>query len=252
METEKKINMQKEKKTKFVVSVKNAEEAKAVIENSEGLVDVIDVKNPEESTLGAAYPWVAEEVKEVVKGRAKTAISIGDLDSRQGFASLKAYAAAALGFDFITASFFRIKTREQVAILEEKIKEAIALANKKTKIIAACYADYERANAIDFFSVASSVKHASMILLDTYIKDGKNLFDFASEDELLKLKNLCKKRKIKLIIAGSLREKHLERALSIGSDYIGFRGILCEGKDISGKKVKEVFELIGNILISEG
>lgn len=230
--------------TKFVVSVKNAKEAEILIRNAKSFVDIIDVKNPEESTLGASYPWVIEEVKRVIKGKASLAISIGDLDFKPGFAGLKAYAAALFNPDFITASFFRIKSSDEIRLLEESIKKAVSLVNRKTKIIAACYADYERADAVDFLSVVKSVRHANYMLLDTYIKDGKNLFDFASEDELSKLKNLCKKRKIKLIIAGSLREKHLDRALSIGSDYIGFRGILCEEGEITERKVRKVFGLI--------
>jgi hypothetical protein len=70
---------------KILISVKDRAEAEAVLDT--GGVDFLDIKNPEEGTLGASKPWIIEEISEIPHGKTKIAASIGDLDYRPGSAA---------------------------------------------------------------------------------------------------------------------------------------------------------------------
>ena len=102
-----------------MISIKDIDEAIAVIEG--GGVDILDVKNPEEGTLGANHPWVIEEIKEILPEDIELGASIGDLDYKPGTASLAALGAAACNVDYITASMYGVKTSKEVGDMTKKI-----------------------------------------------------------------------------------------------------------------------------------
>jgi len=232
---------------KVMISVKDKKEASAVIKGSSGRVELIDIKNPEEGTLGANYPWVIKGIKKIVPKNMKVAASIGDLDFKPGFASFAAYGASFLELDYIAASMFNVKKEEEVEEIESSVYRAIKLNNKKTELIIAGYADYGRIKTVNPFDFIDRLRFASMVMLDTAIKDGKNIFNFFSKEELLKFRQKCDEKNMKFILAGSLREKHLKDAIEIEPDYLGFRGIVCENKEVKEKKVKALMELLKNV-----
>jgi len=229
---------------KILISVKDKKEASAVIKGSSGGVELIDIKNPEEGTLGANYPWVIQEIKKVVPKSMKIAASIGDLDFKPGFASLAAYGASFLGLDYITASIFNVKNENEVEEIESSIFKSMRLNNEKTELIIAGYADYGRIETVNPFDFIGRLRFASMVMLDTAIKDGKNIFSFFSKQELLEFKQKCRKKNMKFILAGSLREADLKDAVKISPDYLGFRGIVCGNGEVKEKKVRKLVEML--------
>ena len=66
-----------------------------------------------------------------------------------------------------------------------------------------------------------------VILIDTAIKDGSNLFDNMSFDELAEFVGRCREDKIMCALAGSIKEKHLDDLAKLDPDLIGVRGALC-------------------------
>ena len=64
-------------------------------------------------------------------------------------------------------------------------------------------------------------------LIDTAIKDGSNLFDCLSFDELAEFVGSCREAGIMCALAGSIKEKHLDDLARLAPDLIGVRGALC-------------------------
>jgi uncharacterized protein (UPF0264 family) len=221
---------------KILISIKDAAEAKEVA--AAGGVDIVDVKNPEEGTLGANHPWVIEEVKALFSRRTLIAASIGDLDFKPGSASLAAYGAASLEVDYITASMFKVKTKEEVRVMTEKLLRT--LEEFDTGLIVAGYADFHRCGSISPFEFLQSVEGAEYIMIDTAIKDGKSLLDFVALDELTEFKEKAHDLGVKLILAGSIRYPQLHKVKKVGADVLGFRGIVCENGTVKKSLVERL------------
>jgi uncharacterized protein (UPF0264 family) len=221
---------------KVLISIKDGMEARAVA-GVKG-VDIIDVKNPLEGTLGANNPWVIEEIKEILPSETQIAASIGDLDFKPGGASLAAYGAASIGLDYITASMFKIKRAEEVKTMTKKLLKA--LHEFKTGLIIAGYADFNRCSSIDPFEFLPSIEGADYIMLDTAIKDGKNILDFITIDELKDFKERAHDLGLKLIVSGSIRYSQLQKIKEVMPDVVGFRGIVCENGTVKSELVSKL------------
>jgi uncharacterized protein (UPF0264 family) len=224
----------------ILISIKNADEAKEV-RGIKG-ISIIDIKNPAEGTLGANHPWVIEEIKEILNGEMEIAASIGDLDFKPGSASLAAFGAASLGLDYITASMYKIKSKEDVKTMTSKLKKT--LEESGSKLIVAGYADFERSGSANPFEFLSYAEGADLIMLDTWLKDGKNILDFISSEGLMDFKERSHDLGMDLIIAGSLRFPQLELIKEIEPDFLGFRGIICEKGSVKRGLVKKLVEAL--------
>jgi hypothetical protein len=229
---------------RVLISIKDKKEASEVL--AAGGVDILDIKNPGEGTLGANKPWVIKEVMELLPPRIEVAASIGDLDFKPGTASLAAYGVARLGVDYVVASFYGVKTTEQAEKLSRALKRALAEEGGGAKLIISGYADYWRTGSANPFEF---VKHVScdVIMLDTAVKDGRNILDFASVERLREFVDLAHERGMETCISGSLRIPHLERAVSIGSDILGFRGAACEAGVVKRSRVEELLRALGRL-----
>jgi uncharacterized protein (UPF0264 family) len=86
--------------TKLLISPKTIEEAKIVVSAD---VDFIDCKNPEEGSLGANFPWIIKEMKNLIpkEGSQLLSATIGDFPNLPGSASLAALGAVVSGADII-------------------------------------------------------------------------------------------------------------------------------------------------------
>ena len=62
--------------TGLLISVRSADEARIALA---GGADVIDVKEPSRGALGAATPFVWDEVREVVAGCRPVSVALGEL-----------------------------------------------------------------------------------------------------------------------------------------------------------------------------
>src|SRR3954468_8435691 len=62
--------------TRFLVSVRNADEAQIALQ---GGADVIDVKEPRRGALGPADPEVWRVIKELVDGQTATSVALGEV-----------------------------------------------------------------------------------------------------------------------------------------------------------------------------
>ncbi len=229
------------KRVKLLVSPKNLEEAKVVVKHEE--VDYIDCKNPSEGSLGANFPWIIKQMKNLIQfsGSQLLSATIGDFPNLPGSASLAALGAAVAGADIIKIGLKGPTTENESIYLMEKVVKAVKEYNRDIKVVVAGYADRIRMESSpDFLSlpVIASKSGADIVMLDTYIKDGKGLFDFLNIDQLKLFKDKAKELKLEVALAGNLRKESLPKIREIWPDIIGVRSIVCEGYDRNNGMIK--------------
>jgi hypothetical protein len=218
---------------KLLVSPKNLQEAKTTI--SAG-VDYIDCKNPVEGSLGANFPWIIKQMKNIIPKNNGTKLSaaIGDFPYLPGTASLAALGAATSGADIIKVGLKGPKNEQEGIALMEKVVKAVKQHDPTKLVVAAGYADYSRMDSSpEFLSIPSiaAKSNADIAMLDTYIKDNKNLFDFLDINQLKTFNNKAKEYNLQVALAGRLSLEDIDPIKEISPDLIGVRSVVCEGFD---------------------
>ncbi len=229
---------------KVLVSPMSVEEA---LESLKGGADIIDVKNPKEGSLGANFPWVIREIKDIVKKEGKLlSATVGDMEFKPGTASLAALGAAVAGADYIKVGLFGVRTENQVYEMMRNVVKAVKDYNPNAMVVAAAYADFSRINSVPPLKIAEPAYKAGcdVIMVDTGIKDGKNLFEFMSIEELQKFIESARERGMLSALAGSLSWDHIERLKMLSPDVIGVRTMVCE----NGRNSKIRSDLVAKLV----
>jgi len=207
----------------LLVSPATIEEAKKALS-----ADIVDVKRPEEGSLGASFPWIIRAIKDLTHKPVSAAI--GDFDYKPGGAALTALGAAAAGADYIKIGlmFDGIKEAE---MLIHSVTRAVKETYPEKMVVIAAYSDWERLETISPYDMAplAAKAGADISMVDTGIKDGKSTFEFMDETRLVEFTKLNQKLGIKTALAGSLKFKDIEILKRINPDIIGVRGMVCGG-----------------------
>ena len=208
----------------------------------------MDVKNPKEGALGANYPWVIKRIKEITPKKIAVSCTLGEVPNLPGSISLAALGAASLGVDYIKVGLYGFKTNQEAIFLLQNVSRAAKEYNPKIKIVAAGYADAERINAITPLRILEIAKKAQVdvAMLDTSIKDGKNLFDYLTVEQLEEFVNSAHAFGLQAALAGALRKQDLPIVYGLGTDIAGLRGAACTNSNrVTGQITRKlVFELV--------
>ena len=234
-------------KIKLLISPKNVSEAKITILSG---VDYIDCKNPEEGSLGANFPWIITQMKELIPSNSyqKLSATIGDFPYLPGSASLAALGAAFSGADIIKVGLKGPQNLEEGIRMMKKIVKAVKDFNQEIKIVTAGYADQRKLKKSPdpfLIPIIASESGSDIAMLDTYFKDGSNLFDFLNEDQLIEFTSIGKQHGIQIALAGNLRTSDINQIKSISPDIIGVRSVVCNNYDringvIQGNLIEEL------------
>ena len=233
---------------KLLISPTNEKEALQAIA---GGADIIDVKNPKEGALGANYPWVIKGIKGITPKNIEVSCTLGEVPNLPGSISLAALGAASLGVNYIKVGLDGFRTPQQAAFLLENVNRAAKECNPKIKVVATGYADAERIGAIDPLLIPK-IAHKAQVdvaMLDTSVKDGKNLFDFQSKAQLKKFVTSTHAFGLKTALAGSLRKKDLPVVYGLGADIAGLRGAACTNSDrVGGQITSELVRVLAELV----
>jgi uncharacterized protein (UPF0264 family) len=237
---------------KLLVSVVNRTEA---LDSIKGGADILDVKNPKEGSLGANFPRVIREVKEIMPKNLELSATIGDLPNLPGTASLAALGAAVSGVDYVKVGLFGVKTSEEATTLMTEVVRAVKEYDSDLKTIASGYADFRYVGCVSPMELPTVAHKAGAdgVLVDVKIKNGKdNLFSFLSDERLGDFVTQAHNYNLLAALAGSLDKQDIQRVHSLGADIIGVRGAVCSKKDrLAGKleseKVAELAEEISKL-----
>ena len=153
-----------------------------------GGADIIDVKNPKEGPLGANYPWIIKKIRELTPPNMEVSCTLGEVPNLPGSISLAALGAASLGVDYIKVGLYGFTTEHEAISLLESVNRAAKDYNSKVKVVAAGYADAERVGTLNPMLIPEIAlkSHVEVAMLDTAVKDGKNLFDFLTAEKIKK------------------------------------------------------------------
>lgn len=231
---------------RLLVSIKNKEEALEVMKSKCNVI--YDIKNPDEGSLGANFPPVIKEIRELLPKPIEISATIGDMPNIPGTASLAAFGVAALGIDYVKVGLFGIKTDEDALFMLRKINDSVKKFSPEIKVVAGVYADFKKINSINPMKLPKIASEAGVdgILLDTSNKKNSNLFSYMNDEQLKSFVEEGHKHKLFVALAGSLNKKDIPKINKIGADIFGVRGAVCEkGNRKSGLKgylVKELFD----------
>lgn len=215
-------------------------------------MDIIDVKNTAEGSLGAQFPWNTKKVVELAKSHGLiVSATLGDLPYKPGTASLAAYGCANTGAGYIKAGLHGAKTYQEAFEMMEGVRKAVRMVSETATVVAAGYADWRRFGGLSTDDLVKAARDAKcdLVMVDTAIKDGKNLFDNMTVDEIKDFVRKGHEAGMRVALAGSVKAHHTDVLFECGCDVVGVRGAVCEDSSnrrtrISPKKTDEYVTLI--------
>lgn len=206
--------------TRLLVSVRNAAEARVAVDAG---ADLIDVKEPDRGSLGAADLPTLREVCRAVAGRRPCSAALGELldlsfspdELPPGFSYAKLGLAGCAG---------RTGWQSEWAA-------ALATFPADVQSVAVVYADWEAAAAPNPEAVldAAAEQGCAALLIDTYQKRGLGLFDLLPAGHLTPLLARARSHGMLTVLAGSLTPESIPAALSLSPDFVAVRGAACAG-----------------------
>ena len=114
--------------------------------------------------------------------------------------------------------------RERLASLR-----ALVELHSPCKVVLTCYADSQRADSppVDEVCHHAISSRASVLLLDTWGKDGTRLLDWLSAHALERIIRACHDGGVRVALGGSLGRRDIERLLPLRPDWVAVRGAAC-------------------------
>jgi uncharacterized protein (UPF0264 family) len=229
---------------KLLVSVTDAAEARLAVA---GGVDIVDVKNPAEGSLGAPAPGVIEQVRSEVPDELPVSVALGDLPALPGTAALAAVGAARSGAAYVKVGLWGASTEDEaVAVLRAALAGGVP-------VIAGAYADAERVDSrpLGPGSLVAAARAAGVAgcLLDTAVKDGRGLLEWVAPEALAALVAEAHEAGLVVALAGALRADDLPAIRDTGADIAGVRSAACrDGRrtaPIDPERIARLRELCG-------
>ena len=227
---------------RLLVSVVDAEEAGLAVA---GGVDIVDVKNPSEGSLGAPAPGVIAEVRAVVPDAMPLSAALGDLPCLPGTAALAAVGAARSGAAFVKLGLWGVSGADDaVAVL----RAARVAVEGEAEVVAVAYADAARVSSRPLapLELVAAARGAGLrgCLIDTAIKDGRGLLSWLNADALAELVAEAHDAGLEIALAGELRAEDLPTVRETGADIAGVRSAACfEGRRTAPLDPKRIAQL---------
>jgi uncharacterized protein (UPF0264 family) len=228
----------------LLVSVRSATEALAALA---GGADVIDVKEPNQGSLGAADDDTISAVVQAVAGRAPVSAAFGELIDLTIASNRNGTRTLVDGISLLKLGLARCRalntwqTRWEHA-LDTMIADS---SNGNAQAVAVVYADWRAAQAPSPQDILSAaIQHqCPALLIDTWDKSAGTLFDHWRADELQSFMTEVRSHDTCVVLAGSLTGQGVITAARLGADLVAVRTAACEGGrtgTVSETKVREL------------
>ena len=227
---------------------------KEAVEAIAGGANIIDVKNPKEGALGANFPWIIKRIRQITPTNIEVSCTLGDVPNLPGAMSLAALGAATTGVNYIKAGLYGLKTEEDAVYLTRSVTRAVRDFDSSIKVVITGYADASRVGSVNPMLIPD-ITHkaqADIAMIDTAVKDGKNLFTFLTINQLRSFVDAAHDHGLKAALAGSLKKEDLPAVYALGADVVGLRGAACtHGDSVDGRitreTVRELVEVVRRI-----
>jgi uncharacterized protein (UPF0264 family) len=196
-------------------------------------LDIVDVKKPDEGSLGANFPWVIREIREAVPADKPVSATVGDVPYKPGTVAQAALGAVVSGATYIKVGLYGCTTPDQGIDVMRAVVRAVKEHNPDALVVASGYADAHRIGCVNPLAVPDIAARsgADAAMLDTAVKDGTRLFDHVPPDVCAEFVRLAHGSGRLAALAGSVRHDDLGELTRLGTDIVGVRGAVCEGGD---------------------
>lgn len=220
----------------LLISPINTDEA---LEAIAGGADIIDVKNPKEGSLGANFPWVIKNIREITPEDMLVSATLGDVPYKPGTVSLAALGASVSGADYIKVGLYGTKNYDEAFEVMKNVVKTVEDYNEDAIVVASGYADAHRVGAVDPMEIpkVAADSGADIAMVDTAVKDGTTLFDHMNEEVIARFNQEIHDLGLKSALAGSVKKDQLPILHRLGCDVVGIRGAACTGGDRNSGKI---------------
>jgi uncharacterized protein (UPF0264 family) len=216
---------------RLLVSVRSAAEVDAAVA---GGAEIVDAKEPSLGSLGAVSPAALRAIAAALPPGMPLSVALGDPADARAVAHMVAsldQLVPRAGETFVKLGLASV---EGIDRAEELVAAAVAAASRspiRPGVIVVAYADYGMAGGPAGDKVIELAAHAGArgVLLDTGIKDGRDLFDHIDPPGLSRWILAAHRFGLLAAVAGSLTEEGLRRLGPHAADVVGVRGAACSG-----------------------
>lgn len=210
--------------TGLLVSVRSAAEARLACEQG---VDLLDVKEPQGGSLGAAAMEVVQDVLAVAGQSVPMSVALGEL------VEWKPTQRWPEGIQYAKLGLAGAK---RLGDWKSRWRDALSQFPASVRPVAVAYADWQEVEAPSIDEVIGQAveQNCAAVLIDTSQKNGRTLLDYCSPEELRRYVHHLRQGEMKLVLAGSLRLEHIETLLPLEPNYLGVRGAVCSGGRTGG------------------
>jgi uncharacterized protein (UPF0264 family) len=227
--------------TGLLVSVRDAEEARTALV---GGASLIDVKDPARGALGRAEDSLVRAVVAAVAGQAPVSAAMGELLEAE---------RPPEGVDLAFAKWGLSGTRDlpwQQLLL--RMRDSVAPV-----VVPCAYAEQQSVGSPAIQTVLDWMisEQLPILLIDTFLKDGRTLVDHLSLRELQSLAERCRIHRVQLALAGSLSAELIARLASVHPAWFAVRGAACGGSRngrVERECVNELVREIQKLPLQEG
>ncbi len=212
----------------LMVSVQDLYEAKQALK---GGADIVDVKNLQEALVGSAHPNVVKQIRDEVPSAHHASVTLGVVPDQIGTVSMAVYAAGCLDATSVKVGFM---VSDYNLALETLIASKEALQGTNTKLIGSLFADnllYKGGIDPDLMVRLAKDSDCDGFLIDTLVKDGRNLFDFIPEARLKEIVLEGKELGMSTALSGHLKMSDIDELSRVNPDIVGVRGAVCQKGD---------------------
>ncbi|MFI1263418.1 MULTISPECIES: (5-formylfuran-3-yl)methyl phosphate synthase [Streptomyces] len=222
----------KESTLLLLISPDSVEEALDCAKAAEHL-DIVDVKKPDEGSLGANFPWVIREIRDAVPADTPVSATVGDVPYKPGTVAQAALGAAVSGATYIKVGLYGCTTPEQATEVMRGVVRAVKDYRPDAFVVASGYADAHRIGCVNPLALPDIARRSGSdaAMLDTAVKDGTRLFDHVPPEACAEFVRLAHEAELLAALAGSVKAADLGTLTHIGTDIVGVRGAVCEGGD---------------------
>jgi (5-formylfuran-3-yl)methyl phosphate synthase len=220
----------------LLVSVQDAIEAQTAVNAG---VAWIDLKNPSLGSLGQPDASTARSFFQVLRQpiayQVRRSVALGELDNLNFSAALdltSLFPIAKVGF----AGLGSLGLLRGAA--HGDWKRLHSNRPPTCQLVPAIYADNELAGSPDANAILELAAQygSGFVLVDTFTKDGRNLFDWMSVDAINALIASARSLNAQMVVAGSLRSSDWPKIADLEPAILGVRGSLCTiGDDRSSR-----------------
>ncbi len=223
----------------LLISPDGVEEALDCAKAAEHL-DIVDVKKPDEGSLGANFPWVIREIRAAVPEDKPVSATVGDVPYKPGTVAQAALGAAVSGATYIKVGLYGCVTPEQAIEVMQGVVRAVKDYRPDAFVVASGYADAHRIGCVNPLSLPDIARRsgADAAMLDTAVKDGTRLFDHVPPDLCAEFVRLSHDAELLAALAGSIKVADIGTLTRIGTDIVGVRGAVCEGGDRNAGRIQ--------------